>query len=441
MARNMTSGNIFKNLIAFSLPLILSGILHQLYNWADSFIVGNVNGQDSLAAIGTTTYINVIFMVIILGLTMGLSILAGQQYGRGEDESLVKDISTFMIFLGGLSVIVTVLGIILSSSILRLLNTPQEIFQEALWYLQIIMTGIPFITVYNIYSAVLRGMGDSKAPFYSILVSTVINIFLDIILVYFFRMGIVGAGIATSFAQFCMAVFIYLYTKKKYENLRFRMNRDSFDMKILKDGLKLGLPVAIQSSVNSVVYLALQNFMNGFGVSTVAAITTCYKADSLVMFPISNMSSAISTFVAQNIGAENEERAKKGVNTGLKIMTVMSAFLTVLMLGIGVKVISLFGLKGEAVEIGRNYFIYECRYYLILGIGMTFKGYLEGRGDVKFTSILSVISLFVQISLSYLLVGFFGNMVIPNAEGLSWTFQAAAFTLRYLYWKKISANK
>lgn len=436
MAVNMTEGNILKNLIKFSIPLILSGIMHQLYNWADSFIVGNVEGQNALASIGTTTYINAIFMVIIIGFTMGLSILAGQQYGRGEDTKLVQDLSTFTIVLGGISIIVTILGYLSSNSILNILHTPEEIFKNASDYLKIIMIGIPFIAVYNIYSAVLRGMGDSKAPMYSILISTIINIFLDIVFVYYFRFGVKGAAFATVFSQIIMAIFIIFYTVKTYEYLKFRIEKNSVDIVILKEGIKLGLPVAIQSSVNSIGYLALQNFMNGFGVNTVAAITTCYKADSLVMMPIHNLSSSISTFVAQNIGAKNTKRAKECVNTGLKIMATMSLLLAVIMLFVGVKLIYLFGLRDESLEIGRNYFISECRFYVILGIGMTFKGYLEGRGDVKFTSVVGVLTLMIQIVFSYILVGFYSNMVIAYAEGYAWTFETVLFVIRYLLIKK-----
>lgn len=436
MAVNMTEGNILKNLIKFSIPLILSGIMHQLYNWADSFIVGNVEGQNALASIGTTTYINAIFMVIIIGFTMGLSILAGQQYGRGEDTKLVQDLSTFTIVLGGISIIVTILGYLSSNSILNILHTPEEIFKNASDYLKIIMIGIPFIAVYNIYSAVLRGMGDSKAPMYSILISTIINIFLDIVFVYYFRFGVKGAAFATVFSQIIMALFIIFYTVKTYEYLKFRIEKNSVDIVILKEGIKLGLPVAIQSSVNSIGYLALQNFMNGFGVNTVAAITTCYKADSLVMMPIHNLSSSISTFVAQNIGAKNTKRAKECVNTGLKIMATMSLLLAVIMLFVGVKLIYLFGLRDESLEIGRNYFISECRFYVILGIGMTFKGYLEGRGDVKFTSVVGVLTLMIQIVFSYILVGFYSNMVIAYAEGYAWTFETVLFIIRYLLIKK-----
>lgn len=436
MAVNMTEGNILKNLIKFSIPLILSGIMHQLYNWADSFIVGNVEGQNALASIGTTTYINAIFMVIIIGFTMGLSILAGQQYGRGEDTKLVQDLSTFTIVLGGISIIVTILGYLSSNSILNILHTPEEIFKNASDYLKIIMIGIPFIAVYNIYSAVLRGMGDSKAPMYSILISTIINIFLDIVFVYYFRFGVKGVAFATVFSQIIMAIFIIFYTVKTYEYLKFRIEKNSVDIVILKEGIKLGLPVAIQSSVNSIGYLALQNFMNGFGVNTVAAITTCYKADSLVMMPIHNLSSSISTFVAQNIGAKNTKRAKECVNTGLKIMATMSLLLAVIMLFVGVKLIYLFGLRDESLEIGRNYFISECRFYVILGIGMTFKGYLEGRGDVKFTSVVGVLTLMIQIVFSYILVGFYSNMVIAYAEGYAWTFETVLFIIRYLLIKK-----
>ena len=440
MAKDMTKGNISEELIKFSIPLILSGLLHQLYSWADAFIVGNVNGEKALAAIGATNYINSIFLFTILGFTMGLAILAGQQYGRGDRKALKKDIDTFSVFLGILSVISVILAMIFVTPLLRFLNTPAEIFEDANSYIKIVLAGIPFIVIYNVYSAVIRGMGDSKAPFYSVLISSVLNIILDIVFVFYFKLGVKGAAIATVISQALMALFIIYYLCRFYEGFRFSLNIKNIDINILKEGVKLGIPISIQSSLSSIGYLALQNFMNGFGVSTVAAITTSYKVDSILILPMLNLSSAISTFVAQNIGSDNLKRAKKGLKTGIIMMIIIGLFQTGFVLLFGKYAISVFNLSEKSLDIGGRFFISLSRFYTVLGIAMCFRAFLEGAGDVKFTSVGIIIVLICQVVFSYTLVGYYDNMVIAYAEGYAWIVELILFSSRFLFKRKIEKN-
>ena len=315
MERDLTKGNIVFTLAGFSLPLILSGVLQQLYNWADAFIVGNIEGELALAAVGATGTITNLFVMVITGLTLGLSILAAQKYGRGERESLRRILSTFSIVLGVLFLLTAAAGLWLSDGILRLLHTPEDIFDISEGYLRIILTGIPFITIYNVYSAVLRGLGDSRAPFLSVLVSAAANVILDLAFVGGLRMGAPGAAAATVISQALMTVFIVCYAGRKYEILRFSREEKLVDKKILVQGFQLGLPPAIQSSVNSCGNLLLQNFMNSFGTQTVAAITTAYRVDSILLLPIINLGSGISTVTAQNMGASDcPVRRDRGVH-------------------------------------------------------------------------------------------------------------------------------
>lgn len=433
--REKSSENLAYMLLKFSLPLILSGVLQQLYNWVDAFIVGNVEGELALAAIGATGTVINFYILAITGFTLGLSILFAQNFGSGEIESISKILSTFSVLLGIMFILLAMIGIRLTSPLLRLMHTTHDTVHLAEKYLQIIFVGVPFIAVYNIYAAALRGIGDSKAPFLAILISSVVNIILDVILIAELRMGVVGAAVATVISQTVLTVFIVVYSIKKHSLLRFRIDRQSIDIKSLKQGVRLGFPPMIQSSVSALGSLILQNFMNGFGTQTVAAITTAYRVDSIVLLPVINLGSGISTIVAQSIGAGEEKRAKRIFGVGTAIMIVISLLLTVVVKGIGGYIIAIFGVGAEATEIGWNFFQKIAVFYLVYGLATSIRGYLEGLGDVIFSSIAGILALISRIIVSYSLAEVWGNMIIAYAEAFSWGVLLVLFIIRVI-WKQ-----
>lgn len=420
MAKDMTQGSLLKVLVQFSLPLFLSGLMQELYSWSDAFMVGNVEGELSLAAIGSTTPISNLIIMMITGFSLGICVLSGQLYGSGEQSELKKVLSSFIVVLSGVFLLAVVGGIIFMKPLLKLLQTPDVIFANATSYLLIILLGIPFLVVYNVYSAVLRGMGDSKTSFWAIVISSVINVLTDILFVVVLRYGVIGAAVSTVIAQVLMAVFIVCYSTKNYTLMRFRIGKHCIDGKILRRGLSLSLPTAIQSSVHSVGNLMLQNFMNGFGAQTVAAITASYRVDGVIMLPIINLGYGISTVVAQNTGARNHQRAKRGVFVGMSVMAVVATILTVAVTPSGGTLVSIFGVTEESAAIGKTFFNIIAPFYLMFGIATAIRSFLEGVGDVVFTGIVSIAALGVRIILSYTLSAQFGNSIIALAEGLSW---------------------
>lgn len=422
-------------LIKFSLPLILSGVLQQLYNWADAFIVGNVEGELALAAVGATSTVTNFYLMAITGFTLGLSILFGQKFGSGETKYIPKILSSFSVILGIVFTLLAVLGIGIVSPILRLLHTTQDTLQLAEDYLQIIFLGVPFLAVYNVYSAALRGIGDSRAPFFAVLVSSVVNVVLDVIFVAWFHWGVGGAAIATVISQVAMTVFIILYTIKKHPILRYHWNKKILDRQVLAQGMRFGFPPMIQSSVSAFGSLLLQNFMNGFGTQTVAAITTAYRVDSIALLPIINLGSGISTLVAQSHGAGEEKRAKKIFIVGTAVMLVVSLLLTLLVVPTGGRLIALFGAGEEAVAIGNSFFQRIACFYFIYGLATAVRGYLEGLGDVVYSSIIGIVSLAFRIFASYAFASLCGNMIIAYAEAFSWGILLALYFIRML-WKR-----
>lgn len=438
MAKDMTQGNLVRTLAGFSIPLIFSGLLQQLYNWADAFIVGNVEGELALTGIGATTSLANLFVFAITGFTAGVSVQSAQLYGCGKREKLNKVLSSFVVILGGIFLGISVVSIFLTGPILQLLQTPPDIFELAKSYLRIVFFGIPFLAIYNVYASVLRGMGDSKIPFLSVAFSAAANVLLDLLFIGVFRFGVVGAAVATVISQVLMTVFLICYAVKKYPSLRFRFGREMMDFHIVKKGCKLGVPVTIQSSITSVGNLVLQNFMNGFGTQTVAAITTAYRVDTIILLPILNLGTEISTVTAQNIGAGNYRRARRSLFVGSGMMAIISVFLTVFVLFAGESMIAMFGVTETAVQIGAAFFHGIAWFYLLYGLSMALRGFLEGIGDVLFSSIGGIVSLAIRIVVSYCLADYWGNLVIAYAEVISWFVLFGIYLVRFL-WKQWKA--
>lgn len=428
------AGNDFKSiantLVRFSLPLILSGILQQLYNWVDAFIVGNVEGELALAAVGATGTVINFYIMIITGFTLGLAILFGQKFGGGEMEAIPQILSTFSVTLGISFIILAAVGAATTFPMLQLLDTTADTIEMASAYLQIIFAGIPFMAVYNVHSAAMRGIGDSRVPFLAILVSSAVNIVLDVVFVALWGWGVSGAAVATVSSQVAMTVFIIAYGTKKYPQFRFSFKKNPVNKASLLQGMHFGIPPMIQSGVTAFGSIILQNFMNGFGTGTVAAITTAYRIDTMALLPIINLGSGISTIVAQNYGAGKVKQTGKIFTVGTVLMTIVSIVLTALIVFTGGHLIALFGAGPGVVEIGQNFFYRLASFYLVFGIATAMRGYLEGLGDVVYSSITGIVSLVVRIILSYGLVAFFGNMVIAYAEAFAWILMLLLYAIR-----------
>ena len=432
MKYGKTAGDV-RTLLAFTIPLILSGLFQQVFNWVDAFIVGNVEGELALAGIGATTSIYNLFVTVITGFTSGLSVLTAQQFGMGKEKEIGAILSAYTILLGLCFSAVSIAGALLTSRILLLLDTPANIFDSAEGYLKILFAGIPFLAVYNTFSSVLRGIGDSRAPFFAVLVSSGANVVLDLIFVAGLGYGAQGAAAATVIAQAAMTVFVVGYGMKKYPILRRGFSKNQ-KAGILRRGAAFGLPPAVQSGASSIGNVFLQRFMNGFGEQTVAAITTAYRVDTVIFLPIINFGSGIATMVAQKTGAGDRQGAEGMFRVGCGMMAAISLSLTVLVLFAGEHLIAMFGLTPESVEIGKNFFFSIAGFYFVYGFCMAVRGYLEGTGDMLFSGAAGIAALLVRIACSYGFRGLFGNMVVAYAEAFSWIFLLGSLAWRY--WRK-----
>ena len=433
MSQTMTRGSLAGILIRFSIPLVLSGILQQMYAWADAFIVGNLVGEDALAAVGATMALTNLFVLVITGLTLGVSILAAQLYGQGEGGRLRPLLSTFTVVLGAAFLAAGLLGSLTAGPVLELMSTTEDTIEMSRQYLEIVLLGLPVVAVYNVYAAVLRGMGESKAPLYAVLVASLVNVGVDLLLVGPANMGVRGAALATVASQVMMALFLVAWTVRRRPQLRFRPGRGCMDRGSLRRGMALGLPVAIQSSINSLGSVVLQNFMNSFDSSQlVAAITTAYRVDTVILLPVTNLSSGISTVAAQNMGAGRPDRARRGLGVGAVIMLVMCVGMAALVALAGEKLIAMFGLTAETAAMGGEFFRTLALFYPVYGLAMALRGFLEGAGDVLWSSAIAIAALLLRIVLSYGLAGWVGSPIIAYAEMASWAVMLLLFALRFL---------
>lgn len=423
-----------RQLIVFSIPLILSGLLQQMFNWADAFIVGNVLGEDALAAIGATLYITQMFVMAITAFTTGVSVLSAQMFGQGKQREQKKVLFTFLSVVGGAFLILGWIGILTARPALAAMETPEKIFETAVDYLCIVLIGSPFLAIYNVYAAVLRGVGDSRTPFWAVMVCVVVNVVMDILLVAVIPMGVAGAAWATVASQAMMALFTALYAGKAHPGLQLAGESGLFDREILRRGSCLAAPITLQALVNSGGGLVLQRIINSFGTETVAAITTAYRVDNVILLPVFNLGTGISTLAAQSTGAGDHKRARECLYVGCGLMAVVSAALVAVVLVFGGPLIAMFGVTAQATAIGVKFFRCISWFYIINGWAMAFRGYLEGVGDVGFSGLTGIVALFARIVLSYALVGVFDNMVIAYAEGLSWCIMLTLFGVRFM-WK------
>lgn len=426
-----------RELIAFSLPLILSGILQQLYSWADAFIVGHAEGELPLAAVGATLSISSFLINTITGFTLGLSIMAAQHYGRRDTDTVRRVLRSFLPAGVGAYAVLSALALVLAAPILHVMATPEDIFGWAQSYLQIIFAGVPFLACYNLFAALLRAVGDTKAAFYAVLLSSALNVALDVLFIVVFGWGVSGAAAATVVSQAAMTAFIVLYTRRRYPWMM--QGGERFDRAVFAQGLRFSVPPAIQNSVTSLGNLVLQNFMNSFGSVAVLAITTAYRVDSMMLLPIINLGAAISSMTARAKGAGDEGKIRSCFQTGLGMMVTVAAVLSVVMFLLGATFVGIFGVTGEALEIGAQFFRDLSIFYTLFGVSIVLRSVLEGVGDITWCSVIGIGMLGMRILFSYLMRPYFGGRTIAFAEGAAWTLTLLIFIARMVRVKRKAA--
>lgn len=437
---SMTVGNPVKPLILFALPMIVGNLFQQFYNIIDSIIVGNVVGADALAAVGASTSITMLFVMVALGVGIGCSVIISQLFGAKQIEKMKTAISTTLISTLVFSIILSILGIVINKGLLRLMGTPENIFDDAAVYLQIYFLGFAFLFLYNAFSSVFNALGDSGKPLVFLIFSSLLNIGLDLYFVTSLNMGVAGVAWATLIAQGVSAIlsFVFLiYKLKKMESGEFKY----FDLELLKSMIKVAVPTVIQQSIVSVGMLLIQSAVNRFGSAFLAGYTAAVKIDGIAIVPMVAVGNAVSTYVAQNMGAKKPER----INQGYRICMIMAASIGIVIAIIqqvfGEQFVGLFmdsATNGEAIRVGTSFVKVVSIFYFLMGTMNVSNGVLRGAADMRWFLTCSLANLCVRVGLTYALADATSGMIIMWANPIGWLVGLIIAASRYVEggWKK-----
>ncbi len=389
----MTEGNILKSIILYSIPLILGNFMQQLYNTFDSLIVGNYVGSSALAAVGAGGQISFFLVAFYLGASSGAGILISQYYGAKDDEKLHAVVHNMMGIGIVLGVVITIVGIIFCPAFLGWIGTPVDMMPDAVTYLRIFFGGMLFQVVYNMLAAVLNAVGNSKRSLIYLIISSGLNIILDLLFVCVFKLGIAGAAWATIISQAVCCVLILKYLMDVEANYKVKLKDITLQSDYVKRIVKMGFPAAVQNAVIAFSSLLIQAGVNSYGTKAAAGFTAYMKVDGFDILPILSFSLAATTFVGQNVGAGNMKRAKKGAAIIIVINTIYTLIMTCVMTVFDSQIISLFSHDPEVIESGVMCIWALAPFYVLLGLIHSFAGAIRGTGNTVGPMVIILFSL------------------------------------------------
>ncbi|MBQ8637860.1 MAG: MATE family efflux transporter [Lachnospiraceae bacterium] len=438
---DMTQGNPVKILIPFMLPILLGNVFQQFYNIADTVIVGQFVGADALAAVGVCGTPYGMFVALNMGLSSGIGIVVSQLFGAKKEDCIKKTVVNAMILIVLSSILTGGVGFLLAPQLLRLLGTPEAVFADALTYMRIIFVSTLGMAVYNCVAGILRATGDSRTPLYFLICSSILNIVLDVVFVTIIPLGVFGVGFATLLGQLLSALAAFLYARKKYSYFAFEKEEIHADKAILKQLLRAGLPLGLQSSTICLSGVVLQGFINRFGETVIAGNTIAVKFDNILNMPVSSLSMALSTYAGQNIGAKKPERIKSGYRTAWLMVFAYSAVMFLIGHTCGSGFVHLFVTdEPEVMVYGiRGIAIYSSG---VLWLGMIYinRSILNGAGDTGFALMIGAVEILGRVGFAWLFI----TVLKIGAEGIwytaiaNWMLTGHVCLFRYLsgVWKK-----
>lgn len=392
---NLTEGVIWKSLLTFTLPLLLSALLQQLYNTVDLLIVGRFAGKIDMAAIGASGAITVLVVALFMGLSTGASVLVAQHYGAKDRAALSKVVHTnFAIALYG-GLVLTIFTVIFTPQFLAWIDTPPEVMGPAVRYMRILFAGLIPVMVYNMGSAVLRSVGDSVRPFNFLAIAAGLNIVLDLIFVGAFKMGAVGAGIATVLAQSVSGILVLLSLLKTTDIYRLRMKRIRFHKETLNHIVAIGLPAAVSGGLISLSNVIIQAQINVFGAQAIAGVAAASRVDGFVFTSLEAFALAITTFVGQNIGAKKPKRLKSGITTALVMTLLFVASVSSILVIFRTPLMKIFTSEKDVIFYGTKMIVILAPFYVIFSVTEVLSGAIRGSGTAVPIMIITLIGMFI----------------------------------------------
>ena len=437
MTNDMTKGNPLKIFIFFSIPLLIGNVFQQLYSMVDTIIVGRFVGVEALAAVGSTGSMFFLVNGMILGLTSGFGVLVAQKFGAKDEVAIKKAVASNIILTLVLTVFITIIALLVKNPLLRMMNTPDNIFNDASTYITVIFAGIITQALYNMAAGILRALGDSKTPLYFLMVSSIVNVILDLVFIINFKMGVAGAAYATNIAQGFSAVLCLIYSYKKFQVLRLKKEDFKVELSYYIKHLKVGVPMGLQFSVTAVGIIIVQSAINVFGSTVIASYTASSKVLQLVMQPATSFGVTIANYAGQNLGAGRFDRIKSGMKIMNKVSIITSLLAGLVLIFLGKYFVRLF-IENPTAEIftySQLVFNYSAVFFIPLGFIFVYRNVLQGMGESFMPMMAGVLELIARSIVAFTLPKYIGFTGICLSDPVAWI--SASVFLMITYYKKM----
>ena len=439
---DMTEGSIIRHLITFAFPLLLGNLFQQLYNTVDTWVVGNYVSNEAYSAVGTVGPIINMLIGFFMGLSAGAGVVISQNYGAQKYDRVSDTVHTAVCMTLLLGAAFTVIGISITPLMLRLINMPESVIPEATTYLSIYFSGLLGLMLYNIGAGILRAVGDSQRPFYFLVVCAVMNTVLDLVFVLAFDMGVAGVALATVLSQCTSAVLVIIALLRSDNCVRLRLRKLRIHWDFLKKIFKVGIPAALQMAITAFSNVFVQSYINYFGADCMSGWTTYAKVDQLLFLPMQSISLASTTFVGQNLGCNQVDRAKQGVKHAIVLAVASTVILTIPVVIFAAPIVSFFNSKAEVVTYGAMLLRWLSPFYVLCSFNQIYSSALRGAGNTRAPMFIMVGSFVVFRQIYLFSMSRICNEIIPIAMGYpaGWLL-CSVLTVAYFYSVNLGKNR
>lgn len=414
MTKDLTSGSPLKVILLFSLPLVLGNLFQQFYALADTIIVGRFCGVSALASVGATGSVNYLILGFVIGVCNGFAIPIAQLFGARDYKDLRRHVANAAWLCMAASVVLTISTVALTRPMMQLMQTPDDIIDGAVIYIGWIFAGIPFIFLYNMVAAIMRALGDSKTPLYFLILTSALNIGLDLLFIVPFHFGMLGAALATDISQVISGVLSFIYLRRKFDVLKMEKDDLAFSKKASIRLLGIGVPMGLQCSITAIGSVIMQWAVNVLGSTAVAAVTAAGKTQGLLTVPMESVGTAMATYAGQNLGASRMDRVRQGVNSAMLIILIYGVASAFVLHFTDVQIMGLFLDTAKEVDIvamGREYLFWNSVFFVPLGALIVWRYSIQGLGFSSLAMLAGVAEMVARTAVAIVLVpilGYFG---------------------------------
>ena len=431
--QNMTVGSVRRAIVSFAMPIFLSQLFQQLYNTADSVIVGNLLGKQALAAVSSSASLIQLLTALMIGIALGAGVVISRHFGAEDYDTLSRAIHTTAAFGLIAGAALTVVGVLLSPTLLRWMGTAPDVMENSIVYFRNYFLGSMAVMLYNVFTGIMNALGDSRRPLYYLMLSSALNVALDLLFIGVFHLGVGSAAVATVISQAVSALLSFLHLRKPGTIFQLRLRKLRVHLDLMKEIVRMGLPTGVQNSVISIANVLVQSYINSFGSDAMAACGTYAKLQGFAFLPITSFALALTTFVSQNLGARQYDRARQGARFGICASVVLAEIIGALLTLLAPSLARLFNSDPEVVRIAVTQSRIENLFFCLLAFSHAVAGVCRGAGraTVPMLVMLSVWCVLRIIFISIAMTIVHDIRVLFWCYPLTWAISSAIFLLYY----------